>query len=53
MKINLISFSMSEISDIYFNTKQILFNRDLKNEIQTYILLILISTLFNEYIKQI
>ena len=52
MKTDLISFSTSEMSDIYFGTKQMLFNRNLKNEIQTYILLILKSTLFNEYTKQ-
>ena len=49
---NLVSPSTSKMLDIHFGTKQILFNRDLKNEIQTHILLILKSILFNEYIKQ-
>ena len=33
IKTNLISLSTSEMSDVHFNTKQMLFNRDLKNEI--------------------
>ena len=52
IKVNLISLSISEISDIHFGTKQMLFNRGLKNEIWIYVLLISRSTLFNEYIKQ-
>ena len=52
MKANLISLSTPEMSDVHFSTKQILFNRDLKNEIQIYVLLILKSTSFNEYTKQ-
>ena len=51
MKTNLINPPTSEMSDIHFGTKQILFNRNLKNEIQTYILLILKNILFDEYIK--
>ena len=38
--------------DVHFNTKQMLFNKSLKNKIQTYVLLIPKSTLFNEYTKQ-
>ena len=53
MKANLVSPSMSEMSDIHFGMKQILFNRDLKNEIQTHVLLISKSTLFDEYTKQV
>ena len=52
IKVNLVSFLMSEMSDVHFNIKWMLFNRDLKNEIQIYILLVLKSILFNEYIKQ-
>ena len=52
MKTNLVSPSTFELSDVHLGTKHILFNRNLKNEIQTYILLILKSTLFNEYVKQ-
>ena len=44
---------MSEMFDIHFNIKWMLFNRDLKNEIWIHILLILKSILFNEYTKQI
>ena len=53
MKANLISSSTFKMSDVHLNTKQMLFNRDLKNEIQTYILLVLKSTLFDKYIKQV
>ena len=52
MKANLISPSIPEMSDIHFGMKQMLFNRDLKNEIQTHILLVLKSTSFDEYTKQ-
>ena len=50
---NLVSPSTPEMSDVHFNTKQILFNRNLKNEIQTYILLVPRSILFDEYAKQV
>ena len=53
MKMNLVSLSTPEMSDVYFGTKWMLFNRNLKNEIQTYILLVLRSILFDEYIKQV
>ena len=53
IKANLVSLSIFEMSDVYFDIKQILFNRDLKNEIQIYILLVLKSILFDEYTKQI
>ena len=52
MKANLISLSIFEIFDVHFNMKQMLFNKGLKNEIQTHILLVLKSTSFNEYTKQ-
>ena len=52
MKANLVSPSTSGMSDVHFNIKQMLFNRDLKNKIQTHILLVLRNTLFNEYTKQ-
>ena len=44
---------MSEMSDVHLGTKHILFNRGLKNEIQTHVLLVPRSTPFNEYVKQI
>ena len=43
---------MSEMFNVHFDIKQILFNKDLKNEIQTHVLLISKSILFNEYTKQ-
>ena len=49
---NLVSFSMPEMSDVHFGTKQMLFNKNLKNKIWTYILLVSKSTSFNEYTKQ-
>ena len=52
IKIKLINFLIFKMSDIHFDIKQILFNKNLKNEIQIYILLISKSTLFNEYTKQ-
>ena len=52
MKMNLISPSMSEMLDVHLGTKQMLFNRDLKDEIWTYVLLISKSILFDEYAKQ-
>ena len=52
MKVNLISPSMLEIPDIHLDMKWMLFDRNLKNEIQTHILLILRNTLFDEYTKQ-
>ena len=33
MKVNLISLSIPKMSDFHFDMKQILFNKDLKNEI--------------------
>ena len=53
IKANLVSSLMSETSDVHFGMKQILFNRNLKNEIWTHILLISKSTPFNEYTKQV
>ena len=53
MKVNLISPLMSEMSDIHFGIKQMLFNRNLKDEIWTHVLLISRSTLFDEYTKQV
>ena len=53
MEANLVSFPTSGMPDIYLDTKQMLFNKDLKNEIQTHILLISRSTPFDEYIKQV
>ena len=53
MKVNLISLSMSEMLDIHFDMKQMLFNRDLKNEIWIYVLLVSRSISFNEYTKQV
>ena len=41
------------MSDIHLDTKQMLFNRGLKNEIWIYILLVSKSTLFDKYIKQV
>ena len=52
MKANLVSPSTPEMSDVHFDMKQMLFNRDLKNEIQTHVLLVSRSTLFDEYTKQ-
>ena len=52
MKVNLVNLSTPEMSDVHFDTKWMLFNRNLKNEIQTHILLILKSISFNKYIKQ-
>ena len=52
MKVNLINPSTSEMSDVHFGMKWMLFNRGLKNEIQTHILLVLKSTPFDEYTKQ-
>ena len=53
MKANLVSPSTSEMFDIHLSTKHMLFNRDLKNEIQIHVLLILRNILFNKYVKQI
>ena len=52
IKVNLVSLSMFEMPDVHFDTKWILFNKGLKNEIWTYVLLVLKNTLFNEYTKQ-
>ena len=52
MKANLVSLSISETPDIHFGTKHMLFNKGLKDEIQTHILLILKNILFNKYVKQ-
>ena len=40
------------MSNVHFDIKWMLFNRDLKNEIWIYVLLVSKSTLFNEYAKQ-
>ena len=53
IKANLISSSTPEMLDVHFDTKQILFNKSLKNEIWTYVLLVSRSILFDEYIKQV
>ena len=53
MKANLVSPLMFEMPDVHFSTKWMLFNRGLKDEIQTHILLIPKSTPFNKYIKQV
>ena len=52
IEVNLVSLSTSEISDVHFNMKWMLFNRDLKNEIWIHVLLILKNILFDKYIKQ-
>ena len=51
IKMNLVSLSMFRMFDVHFDMKQILFNRNLKNEIWIHVLLVLRSTLFDEYIK--
>ena len=51
IEVNLVSPSISEMSDIHLDMKCILFNRSLKDEIWIYVLLILKSILFNEYVK--
>ena len=52
MKVNLISSLTSEIPDVHLDMKWMLFNKDLKNEIQIHVLLVLRSISFNEYTKQ-
>ena len=53
IKVNLVSPSTSEMFNVHFSTKQMLFDRNLKDEIQTHILLILRSISFNKYTKQV
>ena len=53
MKVNLISPPTFEMFDIHFGIKWMLFDRDLKNKIQTHVLLVLKSILFDEYTKQV
>ena len=53
MKMNLVSPLMPEMPDVHLGTKHMLFNRGLKDEIWTYVLLVSRSTLFDEYVKQV
>ena len=53
MEVNLVNPSMPEMPDIHLGTKQMLFDRDLKDEIWTHVLLVSRSTLFDEYTKQV
>ena len=52
MKVNLVSSPTSRMPDVHLSIKCMLFNRGLKDEIQTHVLLISKSTLFDEYVKQ-